>query len=178
MGLDSVELVMGWEETFGVTIANAEAELIRTPRMAMELFAAKLGATDESRGACLSLRAFARLRQGLVTGANVPRSSIRPEASLGDLIPFLNRKSQWRAVQAAANLHRLPRIGLGGLFLPKTLRELTNWAVAHGASALKAPGEIWTRAEIRAAVRAGVQCVTGVRDFTDDADLIYDLGID
>jgi len=68
MGLDSVEIVIGWEEALGVTITDAEATVTRTPRMAIDLLTAKLGAIDDHRGACLTLRAFNRVRRGLVSG--------------------------------------------------------------------------------------------------------------
>ena len=65
MGLDSVEIVLGWEAALGVTITDAEGEVLITPRQAIDLLAAKLGAIDDRRGACLTLRAFHRIRRGL-----------------------------------------------------------------------------------------------------------------
>lgn len=41
MGLDSVELIIAWEEAFGITITDAEAARILTPRDVIELIAAR-----------------------------------------------------------------------------------------------------------------------------------------
>lgn len=42
MGLESVELVMAWEEEFGISIADEEAASLLTPRMAIDLIASKI----------------------------------------------------------------------------------------------------------------------------------------
>ena len=42
MGLDAIEIIMGWEEAFDIKFTNAETEKIRTPRMAIDLIATKL----------------------------------------------------------------------------------------------------------------------------------------
>ena len=41
MGLDSVELIIAWEEAFGITITDEEAARILTPRDVIELIAAR-----------------------------------------------------------------------------------------------------------------------------------------
>jgi hypothetical protein len=42
MGLDAVEILMGWEQAFDVKITDREAEKITTPRMAIHLITSKL----------------------------------------------------------------------------------------------------------------------------------------
>ena len=72
MGLDSVEILLGWEAALGVTIADAEAEVLVTPRQVIDLLAAKLGATDDRRGACrvyVLPGGFRARRQGHRSGA-------------------------------------------------------------------------------------------------------------
>ena len=41
MGLDSVELIIAWEEAFGITITDEEAARMLTPRDVIELIAAR-----------------------------------------------------------------------------------------------------------------------------------------
>jgi hypothetical protein len=180
MGLDSVEIVIGWEQALGVTISDAEATVIRTPRAAIDLLAAKLGAIDEHRGACLTLRAFNRVRRGFVAGATVHRSQITPDAKLRDLLPRHQRRPRWEAVQIASGLPALPPLGWGfGLFLaPRTVADVARWIVSSSPKALKAANEAWTRTEIRTVVRTIVSDISGAKDFWDDADFIYDIGID
>ncbi len=180
MGLDSVEIVIGWEEALGVTISDSEATVIRTPRAAIDLLAAKLGASDEQRGACLTLRAFNRVRRGFVSGAAVCRSAVTPTAKLRDLLPRQQRQPRWNAVQTASGLPALPRHGWGfGLFLaPATVADVARWVVCSSPKALKAANEPWTRNEIRTVVRTVVTEVCGAKDFSDNADFVYDIGID
>ncbi len=64
MGLDGVEMVMAFEEGFGVAISDAEAEASVTPRAAVDLIFGKLRASDER--VCVSRRAFYLLRKGLI----------------------------------------------------------------------------------------------------------------
>ena len=158
MGLDSVEIVMGWEGALGVTITDAEATVIRTPRLAIDLLAAKLGAIDDHRGACLTLRAFHRVRYGFVSGAAVHRSQIKPEAKLRDLLPRHERRSRWNAVQIASGLPALPALDLGfGFFAaPTTVADVARWVVCSSPKTLKPADEPWTRDEIRTIVRTVV----------------------
>jgi hypothetical protein len=173
MGLDAVEIVMGWEESFGIYIADTEAMALRTPRQSIELIATKLAAQDEVRGACFTLRAFHRLRRSITAAAGVPRSSVRPEARLRDLVRAERRRT-WDAVRSSCGISSLPGLGW---FSPRTVRDVTRWTVTHAAKELKQPGESWTRSEIRNVVRAVVTDVTGVEDFKDDDDFIHDIGI-
>ena len=147
MGLDAVEIVMGWEESFGISISDDEAMTLRTPNLAIDLIAKKLGARDEPQRPCLTVRAFHRLRKSIVTVANVPRQSVRPEARLKTLI-CTDRRHTWDAVRAKCGIASLP--SPGWLFEPRTVGDLTRWAVVHATKELKGPGESWT-CEIRAA---------------------------
>ena len=80
MGLDVVEILMGWEEAFGISITDAEAEaLLCTPRRTIDLIASKLAAQDAPGGACLTLRAFHRLRHSIVRTTGVTRDRVRPD---------------------------------------------------------------------------------------------------
>jgi hypothetical protein len=174
MGLDSVEIVMGWEESFGISLDDAEAMTLRTPRESIELIATKLAANDDSRGACLTLRAFHRLRHSNSSAASISRERVRPSARLRDLVSTERRRT-WGAVRSSCGIAALPGLGL---FAPRTVGDLTRWAVTHAAKDLKRPGEPWTRAEVRSVVRAVVTDVTGVKDFDDNHDFIRDIGID
>jgi len=175
MGLDSVEIVMGWEESFGISISNDEAMTLRTPGLAVDLIAQKLSAQNEPQRPCLTVRAFHRLRDSIINVANVPRKSVRPDARLNTLIST-DRRHTWQAVRAGCGIASLPNPGW--LFLPRTVGDLTLWAVVHATKELKGRGESWTRSEIRDVVRGVVSDVTGANEFEDDDDFIQDIGID
>ena len=178
MGLDSVEIVMLWEESLGVSITNEEAVTLLTPRMAIDLLATKLHSEISISGGCLTLRAFNRLRRAISCAAGVARSEIRPTARLRELVPRRGRRSTWKAVRSASLVTSLPSLTLGLYLAPATVGDLAHWVVAHAAHALKAPHEQWTRSEIRIVVRTVVTEICGARDFSDDDQFIRDIGID
>ena len=180
MGLDSVEIVMGWEEALGVTITDAEAASIRTPGTAINLLCTKLGATNERRGACLSLRAFNRLRRGLVEGAGLSRNQITPKSKLRELLPDHESRSCWNAVQIASRLPKLPKLEwVFGMFVSRsTISDLVHSIICATPKALKSPDDQWTRQEIRTVVRAITSEISGAKDFSDKDDFIKDIGID
>lgn len=176
MSLDTVEIIIGWEKSLGVSIADAEAETLRTPRQSIDLIAAKLAAQDGPRRACLTLRAFHRLRHSIMSVAGVSRDRVRPDVRLRDLLDTKQRRRNWEAVRSACGIASLPVPG--HWFPPRTVGDLTRWVATYAAKDLKHPGEPWTRPEIRSVVRAVVTDVTGVNDFEDDHDFVHDIGIE
>ena len=169
MGLDSVELIMGWEEAFGIPLSDDEAFVLRTPRQVIDLIARKLGAVERPQQVCLSQRAFHRLRASTIGVAAVNRRSFRPMARLKDLAS----RSQWSDIRSRCGIASKP-----GWFSVRTVADLTRWTVIHAAKDLKPPGEPWSYAEIRSIVRAVVAEVTGVEESGDDDDFIKDLRVD
>ncbi len=169
MGMDTVEIVMGWEAAFGIHIPDEEAFALRTPRMAIDFIARKVGATDQPAHACLSLRAFHRLRASVVSVAGVDRRSFRLAARLKDLVSH----RQWDGIRSKCGIQSLPK---PGLFSPQTVgTSSTRWAVMYAAKDLKPAGEPWSRAEVRNIVRAVVEDSVGHGEFEDDDDFIEDL---
>ena len=176
MGLDSVEIVMAWEEAFGISIADAEAATLRTPRMAVDLICQKLKvrAGDDF---CFSQRIFYLLRRAFVTVLACPRATITPRTRLGELIPVRGRQQVWTALSREA-----------GLPLPTTMLGLGSWSPAVGelvtrltgpfAGALVGTGAGWSRRQVREVVRAVVSQQIGFADYSDDADFVYDLRLD
>lgn len=170
MGLETVEIVMRWEAAFGIQIADEEAFALRTPRMAIDLIARKLGAADVPQQCCLTLRAFHRLRASVVSVTSINRQSFRPSARLKDLAS----RHQWDVIRSNCGIALLPK---PGWFSPRTVGELTRWTVIYASKDLKPAGEPWSRAEIRNIVRAVVADVTGLENFGDDDDFIKDMRI-
>jgi acyl carrier protein len=48
MGMESLEILLGWEEAFGISFSDEEAASIRTPRMAMDLIETKVLMNSEA----------------------------------------------------------------------------------------------------------------------------------
>ena len=99
MGLDSVELVMAFEEAFGIEIPDEDAARLETPRHVMDYVAARLPVTPS--GACRTQRTFYALRRGL-RAAGVTDVELRPGTPLGafadrDAWPVLWTRARLRA---------------------------------------------------------------------------------
>jgi hypothetical protein len=91
-----------------------------------------------------------------------------------DLVSFPDRWFYWHRIR---HLSGLPALPSPGLVFPRTVGDLTRWAVVHAAHSLKPPGEAWSRSEIRHVVRAGVTEVMGVETFSDDDEFVRDIGV-
>jgi acyl carrier protein len=102
MGLDGVELVMAFEEGFGVTITDKEAEECFTSAAVIELIVGKLRASDERM--CVSQRAFYLLRKGLTRSLGVSRRSVTLNSDIRTFAAGRSERKVWddlrRAVQA------------------------------------------------------------------------------
>lgn len=144
MGLDTVELVMNVEETFGIAIPDADAEKIVTVGALHRYIVAKLGidASPPARSRCPSQAAFHRVRRALVEGLGVDRGAVRPAAPMETLIAPRGRKAAWARLEQALGLP-LPRLVRSAtlvndlaIFLLVALLTIGMFESAVGVSAL------------------------------------------
>jgi hypothetical protein len=179
MGLDAVEMMMGWERAFDIQLSDAEVLELRTPRQAIDLIAGKVGASDRELGICLGLRAYHRLRQSFVTVTKVPRDRVRLDSKLRQLLPPEQRLMMWRKIFTQAGLPTAPQLvwGAGVVFWPFTIQDLVIWSVASHPRSLVNTEECWTRPQVRAVVRAVISRTLSLEKFNDDDDFVKDLGI-
>src|SRR4030095_1882049 len=98
MGLDAVELVIRFEDAFGISIPDEVAASLTTPREVTDYIVTRVAVSDET--ACLSQQAFYFLRREFSKRLQIPRSVFRPEVSLQTLIPKQNRKLVWANLKA------------------------------------------------------------------------------
>ena len=96
MGLDSVEIVLSWEDSLGMSIPGEDTETLLTPRQAIDYLSMRLGAQSISSKPCLSQRAFYIIRRTLVKQFSVCRSEVRPESYLRNLLPDNGRRKVWK----------------------------------------------------------------------------------
>jgi len=99
MGLDGVELVMKFEEAFGIQLKDEEVTETRTPRMVIDLIFSKLKTAEES--ICRSQRAFYIIRNALLQRLGLDRKAIRPDSRLRDLIPQSQEQQVWEEIRQA-----------------------------------------------------------------------------
>lgn len=105
MGLDTVEIVLRVEETFGVDLPDDELGSVATVG---DLYRLLLSRLDGSY-ACLSSRAFYRVRKSMVEVLGVSRRSIRPSTELEALLGDGRRIERWKSIANLASL-RFPRL--------------------------------------------------------------------
>lgn len=106
MGLDVVELVMRVEESFGVTISDAEAVKCETPADVIALVLGKLS-TSETSG-CLSQRGFYVLRRALTETLGIDRRDVTLDTGIRSLCPGESDPVLWESLKSATKARRWP----------------------------------------------------------------------
>ena len=174
MGLDSVEILMCWEETFGIRIEDSEAAELRTPRQAIDLISKKLNAIDISCF-CPTLRAFHVFRSGVRQATSQFNRRIGLRDHLRDLHKDQSKREFWNAFRKAVEIpdYRPPGI----IFAHATVQDAIEKLIAHHLKHLLKPSEKWTRSLVRFGVRYGVIEVVGAREFSDDDRFVEDIGV-
>jgi len=178
MGLDSVELVMAFEEAFGIGIPDGVASEMDTPRQTIDHVASRLATAPADR--CLTQAIFYRLRRGLRSESKAGFAS-RPTTRLHEIVGKREWPGLWARIRDAAGSPDWPdRISWKGRLIegPETLRELTLQIAMHLPPPDIARGESWTRERIELTVRRSVWDIIGVKDFALDDHYVRDMGVD
>src|SRR5688572_12178946 len=125
MGLDGVELVMAFEEGFGISIADAEAEACMTPAAVISLILGKLRASDER--VCVSQRAFYFLRKALTRTLGVSRGKVVLNTDIRSFTAGRSETDVWDDLKSAVQARSWP-----GLARPMWLVAIL-WLLSLGA---------------------------------------------
>lgn len=176
MGLDTVELVMGFEEALGMQIPDEDAARLLTPRMVLEYAAARLPIVPAER--CLTQHAFYALRRGF-RAALPAAAELRPATPLRALTHRDGWTVLWTRVRVASGEADWPKaVPWQGMLSggPSTLGELARHVVP--APGPPAPGEPWTRERLELVVRDVVGDVAGITDFSMDDEFVRDMRLD
>jgi len=169
MGLDTVELVMAWEEEFGIAISDSDAEKMLTVRNAIDHIALRLGVAD-GPGVCPSMRAFHRLRRDFRL-AGFRRRDIRPSTRYQEL---LSNRAQWLGMRMLPTFRALPPYRK---LKKMTLGDSVQWVLDDDRLTWRRPDEPLTKPWLRVQVRQIIVEQLGVdRGFRDDDEFIRDLG--
>ena len=108
MGLDTVELVMAFEEAFEIDIPDEAAERIYTVRDVIDYVYSRVEHADAKL--CLSQRTFYRLRRSVQETLGVERSRVRPSTSWESLLPVERRQQHWMLLKAAVGADKWPAL--------------------------------------------------------------------
>ena len=183
MGLDAVELVIRTEDAFGITITDADAARLTTPRELASFVGTQIRLVPVT--ACLTQQAFNRLRSALVE-AGCDRVAVRPSALLSELFPEPGRRARWQSVGqrlGAAPWPRLERPFLrptkaafprGCETVGKLARHLATW----DARVPKERSNAWTKETVLLRVRQITSEELGIDTFNDDDQYLRDLHVD
>src|SRR5258708_5351982 len=109
MGLETVELVIRFEEAFGITISDEVATRMTTPRAVTDYMVTQVATTE--RSACLSQQAFYFLRRAFSNRLHLQRTAFHPDLYLRSLIPKETRKNVWHQLQTEMGTNALPDLG-------------------------------------------------------------------
>ena len=102
MGLDSVELVLTLEESFGFSIPDGDAaELATVGKLYDYILTHRFQGKQE---ACLSSVTFYRIRRAMMSVLQISRKDLRLSSDLNILIPR-RRRLTWRNLEQATALH-------------------------------------------------------------------------
>lgn len=101
MGLDGVELVMAFEEEFGIEISDADAAHMMTPRHVIDHISLLIH-IDQRR--CTSRAGFYQFRRACMLVMGVPRNQIRPDTKLVSLLPPTDVQLTWARLGQAMQM--------------------------------------------------------------------------
>ena len=107
MGLDTVELVIAFEEEFGVAIDNEDAEKMETPGDVTDYVVSRVRTSSDDP--CLSQVGFYRIRSLLMDEFSAQRETIRPNTLLNDLISGDIREN-WLRLKNAIGAENFPKL--------------------------------------------------------------------
>jgi hypothetical protein len=145
-GEDSRALLHVVQESFGIELTTDELVGAETVGMLCDCICGKLKQPLSER--CLSAVVFYQLRQSFIILFETQRSMIDPDTLLTELVPWTNRRGQWRKVQEHLGLV-LPDLtwpvwliclsllisgSVDALVFPRWMRSFTN--VGFGADVL------------------------------------------
>ncbi len=181
MGLDAVEMVMRYEETFGIDIPDKDVEKILTPSEMIEYLARRLAAPASSTE-CLQQRTFYLLRKKSNEVLGFPRKEFRPDTPLKLLGSQEN--ARWDELRHAVGARHWPEFPKRPILRalkkaldpsgPEIVRDLVAFLVSREPSLIGAT-ENWTRERIRCAIREVTLEYVRSADYREDARYVRDM---
>lgn len=97
MGLDSVELVMAFEEEFGLEIPDSEAEKMTTVGETFNYLKGRVKTISPED--CLTQKLFYKLRRSLIQNYHLHRHTITPHTVLSELLSIKEIEEGWPFLQ-------------------------------------------------------------------------------
>lgn len=108
MGLDSVELVLAYEDAFGMQIPDEAAAQMQTPRDVINYVLPRLSSAGYAP--CLHVSAFYLIRHGFSTQLRVPSRNVRLKTPLDELVPEDERPTTWHTLALTLGINPRARL--------------------------------------------------------------------
>lgn len=189
MGLDSVELVLAFEEAFQISISDQEAGRMRTPRDVIECIASKLDAKAQSETVVIRAKeesVWVKLTDALRVLGVIDGAVMRDQILEDVFADRSARRLQWRHLKEQLDIKAWPHLswfGLGSDFRSqvKTLGDLSDWMSRHLLQPLSANElQALTRGDIAFIIKHLVmeQLSLPEAKYGEDKRFIEDMGVD
>lgn len=107
MGLDTVELVLAFEDEFGIAIKNEDAEKLATPGAVADYVMSRV--RTNTSDPCPSQTGFYRIRSTLMVAFSMPRKEIHPHSSLHQILK-VNIREKWGRLRTALEADPFPQL--------------------------------------------------------------------
>lgn len=107
MGLDSVELLMSFEDAFKHEVPNLSAEKMSTINDAVDYFYTHLQIHHQEE--CMSQKLFYEFRKYFQQEFNIDKALFTTESKLSEHLPFSGRKEIWKSLEQKTG-YKLPSL--------------------------------------------------------------------
>ncbi|WP_438425454.1 phosphopantetheine-binding protein [Aquimarina macrocephali] len=197
MGLDSVELLMSFEDKFGISIPDAEAENIATVQQMADSIFEKIKLKPNNK--CLSQIVFYRIRRAFEEFGN-EKMDVTPNTKMSDLLSKTDLQSDWTRLEIKIAL-KTPKLVdldfnktlnkevrfLGFKIFDRTepvaentLRKFTDWVISMNSDELISIEDISSKYEIERIICGMIEYQIGVplSEIEMHHSFTNDLGID
>ena len=181
MGLDTVELVIRIEDTFGVQIPDRVATGLTTPKKVTDFILSQVQQSEHPLP-CLSQKAFYSIRREFTRQLSVPRRQLTPDASLKAILPEERRDEVWKNIGSSLGVKRWPKLSRKRwLFMPpivQSVRDLVDYLVTNEPLMLKGNETSWSREQVWDVMKRLITDETAITDFSEDSRFIEDMHLD
>jgi hypothetical protein len=182
MGLDLVELVIRFEETFGVPIPDRVATELNTPGKVTDYI---LSQVEMSQGplSCLSQRAFYSLRREFIQQLSLSPRQFVLDAQLKEILPEERRDEIWKNIGSSLGVKKWPALSRNSwlAFLTpsvQSVRELVDYFVTNEPLIVKGNETAWSREQVWEVLERVIKDETSVTDFSKDSRFVEDMHLD
>jgi hypothetical protein len=177
MGLDTVELVMAFEEAFGLEIPNTAAERMQTVRDVIDYVVARKPIVPTTT--CSTQQTFYIIRRALGPTAG-RHARLTPDTRLEELSDRESWPRSWERIRTEGGSAWPPSVPWKGRWRdgPETLGELTLFVEASRKRSPHPEGEPWTRDAVTGTVRQVIYDEQRIWKAYLDDSFVKDFGLD